>query len=344
MASRQSQRKQERLNRPLKPGAGAGTGAGLEAAAAPAAPRPAAGPAAGDLPRWYWAAAGLISAVLVAVLFGPTLARLAGVWNKEPDYSHGFLVPPIAALLLWLRRDSLPKNSAVPGWGGLVLLAAGFGVRYIGERLFLTPLAGWALVLWLAGACWLVAGRRIMVWALPGLVFLFFMIPLPFRIEQLMSWRLQTITTRVSTAILECLGQAAIAEGHTIYLGEHVLEIEQACSGLRMFMGISAVAFAFIVMNRRPWWEKAILILAVAPVAMLANAIRVVATGLLMQLVSGQAAQKFSHDAAGWGMIVVAALLFGILAAYLRKLIVAVDYETGRQVLRRSAAGGAAPN
>ena len=176
------------------------------------------------------------------------------------------------------------------------------------------------------------------------MVFLLFMIPLPFRFEQLMSWRLQTITTRVSTAILECLGQAAIAEGHTIYLGEHVLEIEQACSGLRMFMGISAVAFAFIVMNRRPWWEKAILILAVAPVAMLANAIRVVATGLLMQLVSGQAAQKFSHDAAGWGMIVVAALLFGILAAYLRKLIVAVDYETGRQVLRRSAAGGAAPN
>jgi exosortase len=216
-------------------------------------------------------------------------------------------------------------------------LAASFGVRYAGERLFLTPLAGWALVLWLAGAGWLVAGRRILIWALPGLLFLLFMIPLPFRIEQLMSWHLQSITTRISTAILECLGQAAIAEGHTIYLGEHVLEIEQACSGLRMFMGIAAVAFAFVVLNPRPWWERVLLILAVAPVAMLSNSIRVVVTGLLIQWVSGEAAAKFSHDAAGWGMIVVAALLFGLLVAYFRRLIVAVELDTGRKLLRRSA-------
>jgi exosortase len=300
------------------------------------------GIAATELPRWYWASSACVTAVLGAWLFGPTIVRLVGVWNNEPDYSHGFLVPPIAAVLLWLRRESMPKNSLVPGWGGLVLLAASFAVAFAGERLFLTPLAGWALVLWLTGACWLVAGWRIMVWALPGLLFLTFMIPLPFRFEQLMSWRLQTITTQLSTAILECLGQSAIAEGHTIYLSEHVLEIEQACSGLRMFMGISAVAFAFVVLSQRPWWEKAILILAVAPVAMLSNAIRVVVTGLLMQLVSGEAAARFSHDAAGWGMIVVAALLFGLLAAYLRKLIVPVDYETGRHVLRRAGAGRSA--
>jgi exosortase len=330
-------RKQERLVRVPTNGACAGAGTPADAGAAPPAGRAPRGIRATDLPRWYWAGAALLTAGLAALLFWPTLVALVRAWNREADYSHGFLVPPIAALLLWLRRDTLPKTSLVPGWGGLALLAASFGLRYAGERLFLTPLAGWALVLWLAGACWLLAGRRIMLWALPGLLFLMFMIPLPFRFEQLMSWRLQSITTVVSTAILECLGQPAIAEGHTIYLGDHVLEIEQACSGLRMFMGISAVAFAFVVLSQRPWWEKAILVLAVAPVAMLSNAVRVVVTGLLLQFVSGEAAAKFSHDAAGWGMIVVAALLFGLLAAYLRKLIVPVDYETGRHVLRRSA-------
>jgi exosortase len=217
-------------------------------------------------------------------------------------------------------------------------MAAGFVARYLGERLFLTPVSGWGLVLWLAGVCWLLAGWRVMVWALPGLLFLLFMIPLPFRFEQFMSWHLQTIATTISTAMFECLGQAAIAEGHTIYLGEHVLEIEQACSGLRMFMGISAVAFAFVALHRRPWWEKLLLIVAVAPVAMLSNALRVVVTGLLMQRVSGQAAAQFSHDAAGWGMIVVAALLFGLLVAYLRRLVILVEFQTGPHFLRRPVA------
>lgn len=240
--------------------------------------------------------------------------------------------------MLWMRRESLPKYSAIPGWGGLAVLVASFGVRYAGERLFLVPLSGWALVMWVIGACWLIAGYRVMVWALPSLLFLLFMIPLPFSVEQTMSWHLQTVTTQLSCAILQCLGQPAIAEGHTIYLGGHTLEVEQACSGLRMFMGIAAVAFAFIVLHQRPWWEKLILVLAVAPVAMIANAVRVVATGLLTNMVSSEAAAKFSHDVAGWAMIFVAAGLFGLVIVYLRRLIVPIQLETGRHLLSRPLA------
>jgi exosortase len=334
MASRRAQRSLH-LNSPSRtdshPAVAEATNSPAKTAVAPQG-------AIADLPRWYWMCGGLVTGLLMLWLFQPTIAGLLKAWNSEQDYSHGYLVAPFAALLLWLRRDLLPQNSRVPGWGGLGLLAAGFAARYLGERLFVAPVSGWGLVLWLAGACWLLAGWRVMVWALPGLVFLFFMIPLPFRFEQFMSWHLQTIATTISTAMFECLGQAAIAEGHTIYLGEHVLEIEQACSGLRMFMGISAVAFAFVVLHRRPWWEKVLLIVAVAPVAMLSNALRVVATGLLMQLVSGEAAARFSHDAAGWGMIGVAVLLFGLLVAYLRRLVILVEYQTRPHFLRGPAA------
>jgi exosortase len=286
-------------------------------------------------PRSYWLLAGLLSGGLLIWLFGPTLQGLMRVWDTEPDYSHGFLVAPFAAIMLWMRKDSAPQVSSVPGWGGLGLLLLSFLVRYAGERFFLTPLSGWALVLWLAGTCWLLAGYRMFVWAVPSLVFLLFMVPLPFRFEQTLSWQLQSVTTRFSTFVLQCLGQSAIAERHTIFLGDHVLEVEQACSGLRMVMGIAAVAFAFIVLNRRPWWEKVVIALAVMPVAMCSNAVRVVVTGLLMQTVSGEAAKHFSHDAAGWAMIVLAALLFGMLVAYLKRLIVQVEVESGRHLLRR---------
>jgi exosortase len=150
-----------------------------------------------------------------------------------------------------------------------------------------------------------------------------------------MSWYLQTATTAIGTFILQCLGQPAIAEQHTIYLGDHVLEIEQACSGLRMCMGIMAVAFAFAVLHARSWREWVALTIAVVPVAMLANALRVVTTGLLMQIVSSEAAAKFSHDVAGWGMILVAILLFGLFVAYLRRLVITVEVDSGRQVLMK---------
>jgi exosortase len=240
--------------------------------------------------------------------------------------------------MLWVRRKSFPVNSCIPGWGGLLLLAASLALRYAGERLFLMPIGGWALILWLAGAVWLLAGRRATFWATPALLFLFFMVPLPFRFEQLLSWQLQTITTRCSTVILECFGLPAIAEGHTVYLADHVLEVEQACSGLRMFIGIAAVAFALATLQQRPWWENLILALAVAPVAMLANSLRVVITGLLLMVVRGEAAAKFSHDAAGWVMIVSATAMFTMLAAYVRRLVIPVEIATGRELLRRPVA------
>ncbi|HEY2252085.1 MAG TPA: exosortase/archaeosortase family protein [Planctomycetaceae bacterium] len=278
--------------------------------------------------RSYWAAASLMTGMLALWLFGPTLRSLIHVWNTEPDYSHGYLVAPFAALMLWIRRETRPAATTGPGWGGLALMAAGFVLRFAGERMFLTPLSGWAFLLWLAGACWLLAGRRVLAWALPVLGFLAFMIPLPFRAEKLMSWHLQTLTTQFSAVLFECLGQSAVAEGHTLFVGEHVLEIEQACSGLRMFMGISAIAFACVVLQRRSRSENLILIAAIAPVAMLANAIRVVATGFLMPQFSGTEAQaRLSHDGAGWMMIVVAVALFGLLIAYLRQLFVPVPTD-----------------
>ena len=75
-------------------------------------------------------------------------------------------------------------------------------------------------------------------------------------------------------------------------MGEHPLEVEQACSGLRIFIGIGALAFAYVVIVRRAWWEKAVLLLSVVPIALIANATRVVATGLLYQYVSERPARS----------------------------------------------------
>jgi exosortase len=271
-------------------------------------------------------AAGAI-ALLAAFLWAywPTLIEMVGQWINQPDYSHGFLVVPISLFFLWSRRARLRLDLLRPSiYGAAVVLLASV-MRVAAGAFFLGPLDGWTIPLWIAGAVWLLCGWQCLKWSLPAIVFLWFMIPIPFRAESLLSVPLQAVATKLSTACLVMLGQPALAEGHTIWLGDHQLFIEEACSGLRIFVGIFALAFAFALFSRWSWWQKALAVAAVLPIAIVANVTRIVATGLLHQLVSGEAAMRFSHDLSGLVMIPFAALLFWLFLIYLDRLFPEVE-------------------
>jgi exosortase len=281
------------------------------------------------------AAVGGVLGVVFVWAYWPTLCNLVKSWNTVADYSHGFFVAPLAVYFLWARRDRFPAGAGGLAWPGLLLLLLAVVMRCAGARYFMSALEGWSILLWVAGTVWVLCGSRVLYWSLPSVVFLWFMIPLPFGLELGLSLPLQTIATHISCWFLQMLGQPALAEGHTIVLGEHKLEVEQACSGLRIFMGIVALAFAYVVIVRRPWWEKAVLLASVVPIALIANATRVVITGLLYQYVSGEAGQKFTHDAAGWVMILFAAGLFALVLWYLGKLVREVEVVEVDSVVRR---------
>jgi exosortase len=281
--------------------------------------------------------------------YWPTLVSLVAAWNREPDYSHGFFVAPLAAYFLWVRRDRFPHGpkkgsfSAGLSWLGLGLVAASVGARAFGAHFYLDAIDGWSIMFWVGGVVWFFGGWRVLWWSAPSIVFLWFMVPLPFRMERWLSLPLQGAATKLSCWILQGLGQPALAEGHVIFLGDYRLEIEQACSGLRIFVGIVALAFAYVIITRRSWWEKALLLLSALPIALLANAARIVATGLLYQFVSGEAAKQFSHDGAGWVMIVFAAGLFGLVLWYLCSLVREVEVVEIGDAVRREWVGATVP-
>lgn len=253
--------------------------------------------------------------------YWPTLQNLAETWSKVPDYSHGFLVVPFALCFLWVRRDSYPGVDESSPWLALGLLAISVAIRHAGDAFFFTFMDGWSLVPWVAAVVALVGGRRLLAWSWPSVVFLIFMVPLPFSIEYELSGPLQRIATVASTATLQFLGQPAFAEGNRILLGDLTpLEVAQACSGLRLFVGIVALTYVYVAMIRRPWWEKLILIAAAAPIAIAANVARIVATGLLYQVVP-VTSHEVIHDYAGLAMALFAALLFSLLLWYLRLLV-----------------------
>jgi exosortase len=251
----------------------------------------------------------------------PTLVAMVSTWWKEPDYSHGFLVAPMALLFLWLNRASFP-GFARSGWlVGTLLVLASFVVRLFAGAFYIEAVDGWSMVLWLAGCVAISFGSRVLRWSWPSIAFLIFMVPLPFRAEGMLSLPLQRIATKLSCWGLQILGLPAIAEGNTILVGDSPpLEVAQACSGLRLFVSILALAFAYLMLVRRAWWEKLLLLASVVPIAIIANSARIIATGLLYELASSEAAKHFSHSFAGLAMIAFAAVLFWIVLWYLRKL------------------------
>jgi exosortase len=257
--------------------------------------------------------------------YWPTLQATVDVWGRNADYSHGYLVVPIALAFLWLRREEFPAAELSPSLWGLSLIALAVAIRAVAGLYFMAPLDGWTIPLWIGGAVWLCGGWPLLRWSWPAVVFLWFMMPIPYSAERMASVPLQAIATQLSTACLLMLGQPAIAEGNTIWLGDQQMFVEEACSGMRIFVGIFALAFAFVLFSRWQWWQKALVLLAALPIALLGNMCRIVGTGLLYQYTTGETARKFSHDLSGLVMIPLAALLFWLFLLYLDKLFPEVE-------------------
>lgn len=280
----------------------------------------------------FWAAAVSLIGVF-CWSYWPVLGELVKAWDKEPDYSHGYLVAPIAGYFLWRRRESFPGWDSPFAWGGAVLLGLSAAVRVAGSLWYIDSVQAWSIPLWAAGACLLLGGWRLLRWSLPAVAFLLFMIPIPFRAERLLSHPLQGVATRLSCWMLQILGQPAISEGNVVVINDVRLNVVEACSGLRIFMSIVALTFAYLVLIRRPWWTRLGLVLSILPVSLLVNASRIALTGLLYVYVSGPAAQKFSHDLAGWLMLPVATGLLALAVWYMDKLIIQAETVSTREAL-----------
>src|SRR6476646_3127898 len=249
-------------------------------------------------------------AVVVGWAYWPTLEGIGTAWLSNPDYTHGFFVIPISLWLLWLRREQAPELGLNIDWRGLSLLLAAAAVRIVAGRFYVLQLDAWSIPLWVGGIVWLLFGWSTFRWALPSIAFLWFATPLPGTIEIILSTPLQQLAANWSALVLRLIGQPALAEGTTILLDDQLLDVERACSGLRMFYGIFALAVACIAIARPPRWKAVLVLFSAVPVAIAANVARIVITGMLMRYFSDETARHFSHELAGLVMIPLAVTLF----------------------------------
>ena len=86
---------------------------------ATAASRAAGGRGTRDSVVWWGTLVVAIAAI--AFVFRDGLVYMVGDWDKE-EYSHGFLIPIIAAFLIWRKKDDLAAAGVLaPGGTGAAL-------------------------------------------------------------------------------------------------------------------------------------------------------------------------------------------------------------------------------
>jgi exosortase len=251
--------------------------------------------------------------ILIGLLYGHVVAKLVRQWLDDPNYSHGFFVPIGCGLLLWTNRKSWMAKSLRPSVSGLFLIVAAMGLLVIGTlgaEIFL-PRA--SLVVLLGGLIVYFAGWRMLGAVKAPWLTLFLMIPLPVIVFNEFAFPLQLLASRSACALLDLLQVPVLREGNIIMLPSMSLDVVEACSGLRSLMSLITVAVLYGLFFERRAWMRCLLVVLAIPVAVVANALRIVLTAVLAKYVSAQLAEGFFHALSG---IVLFVLSFGVLAGF----------------------------
>jgi exosortase len=153
------------------------------------------------------------------------------------------------------------------------------------------------------------------------------MVPLPGFLADLLSHPLQRIGTIASTAVIQTMGIPSVARGNVIVLPETELGVAEACSGLAMLMLFFAVCFGAVFLSERTWIEKLIILASAAPIAVLANVIRISTTAILYKFGGVDLGNAVFHDLAGWFMMPLAVVLLWIELWILDQMLITPEVK-----------------
>ena len=280
------------------------------------APRKARAPAANQALPPLWQIAVITG--LLLWLYIPTLVHLVGQWWNDPNFSHGFFVPLFSGFVIWQERSRLNRLSLQPSWWGMLLLGFGLCVLVVGQfgaELFLSRLS---LLIVLAGLIVLFLGWHFFRALLFPWAFLLLMIPIPAIIFSQITFPLQLLAAKVASTVLPWLGVPVLREGNIIKLADKVLEVAEACSGIRSLMSLATLAVIYGYLMERRVALRVVLAVASIPIAVAANSFRIVGTGLLVEYWNADKAEGFFHEFSGWLIFMVSLAMLYLLHRIVR--------------------------
>jgi exosortase len=253
--------------------------------------------------------AAIVALATYAALFHPIIWLRVAQYLDDPRYSHCLLLPVVSALWIYDRWHDLARRPIRPSWGGLACLALGVALFLYARFLHMNIGQHVGALLALAGLIWAPCGGRLLRALTFPLGYMLLTVPLPKTWDDALTQPLQTVATVVAEGSFDAFGWVVVRQGNVLQLPGLKLLVEEQCSGAHSLYALVALSVAWVAFVPRPAWMRVFLVLVSAPVAMMANAIRVTGTGVLAYKVDPSYATGVSHQTAG---LVVFAIGLGL--------------------------------
>ena len=225
-----------------------------------------------------------------------------GQWWENPNFSHGFFVPLFSAYVLWQERARLALLPLRPSWSGLGIIVFALGMLVTGQLGAELFFARSSLLMLLAGFVVLFCGWSFFRAVLFPWAFLVLMIPIPTIVFSQITFPLQLLASQIAATALPVFGVPVLREGNLIILAAMPLSVAEACSGIRSLMSLVSLAIMYGYLMEERRWLRWLLAFASIPVAVAANSVRIIGTGLLVQYWDPDKAEGYFH--ASWGLII----------------------------------------
>ncbi len=274
--------------------------------------------------------AGAVLLALTGLFYRWLLQQNAFSSHAVEDWGHAYVIPLISGYMIWLRKEELARIFPRVFWPGLMPIGLGL-VCYAFFTLLLPNhmLQGAAFVITVFGVALTLLGTSAMRILFLPIAYLVFAITISEQIMIELTFRLQLIASEGAFIILE-LGSAmglpygVNIEGNQLEIlvgGEsHMMNVAEACSGMRMVVAFVALAGAVALLGAKEWWQRLALLALSVPVAVFMNVVRVAVLGFVT-LFNPDLATGDSHTLIGTLLLLPALGLYMLIVWVLNRIV-----------------------
>lgn len=269
-------------------------------------------------PTYAWAI--LLVGLLIVWVYRFQLNRIHFNWYHKGEWSHGYLVPLFCLYFLHLQRERLAKLQVRGSWLGLLVLVGGLAVHFVNLWNYkIGYLSDLSILVVLAGATLLIGGWKVLRVAAFPILFLLFAIPLPPDVYSRISYPFQWVSAYVASTVLNFVPSLESDVSGVIidYIRgmdpeAKQLNVETACSGMRLLVALMTLGVALTYLRQRPAWQRAVLLVSCPLITLVCNMVRVALLSLVIIFVKPEWGSGAPH--AVIGLLVMAPLAIAMFS------------------------------
>jgi len=267
-----------------------------------------------------------LTTLAVGMVYTP-LRDLLTTATRTEYYSHILLIPLVSGFFLYTGRKAIFANLKYSYTIGIPLLIIGVLIYVLGwyerhqlnQNDYSSLMTSSVIIFWM-GAFVLSYGMQSFQKGMFPLLFLALMVPIPSILLDEIIFLLQIGSTEATALFFRITGMPFHREGFVFDLPGIGIEVSRECSGIRSSLGLFITGILGCHLFLRTRWKKIILLLAVFPITVLKNGIRIVTLSSLAIYVDEKyITQSFLHQSGGIVFFIPSLILLVLVLRLLRE-------------------------